>query len=123
MQKVKRELGDDADRVRFIWITVDPERDSAASLKTRLDVFDPEFIALTGTRKSLESVWDMFRVQVEIDDSQSSAAGYLISHTANTYLVDSSGKVHLEFPFGTAPTNITQDIKNILKQTETRAKK
>ena len=118
MVRVKQQLDDSSDQVRFVWITVDPDRDSPKRLKARLEVFDPTFIALSGSRESLEQVWQWFRVQVEVDDTPSSAAGFLISHTANTYLVGADGTVHVEFPFGADTNGIASDIKQIIKQTE-----
>lgn len=116
MIKAKRSLGTDADRVSFIWVTVDPERDTPRVLGQRIEVFDPEFIGLSGTRESLEKVWDDFGIVVERDDSQGSAAGYLVSHTANTYLVDRDMKNRVVFPFGTASDLIAADIAAILKE-------
>jgi len=114
--KAKRALGDEADRVSFIWITVDPERDTPQVFNKRIEVFDPEFVGLSGSRESLEDVWDSFGVFVEKDDTQGSAAGYLVSHTANTFLVDKEMKNRVVFPFGTASDSIAADISAILKE-------
>jgi protein SCO1 len=116
MIKAKRKLGADAGRVSFIWVTVDPERDTPSVLGQRIEVFDPEFIGLSGRRESLEKVWEDFGIVVERDDSQGSAAGYLVSHTANTYLVDRDMKNRVVFPFGTASELIAADIAAILKE-------
>lgn len=114
--KAKRALGDEAERVSFIWITVDPERDTPQVFNKRIEVFDPEFVGLSGSRESLEEVWDSFGVFVEQDDTQGSAAGYLVSHTANTFLVDKDMKNRVVFPFGTASDSIAADISAILKE-------
>ena len=116
MIKAKRTLEADADRVSFIWVTVDPERDTPSVLAQRIEVFDPEFIGLSGTRESLEKIWEDFGIVVERDDTQGSAAGYLVSHTANTYLVDRNMKNRVVFPFGTASDLIAADIAAILKE-------
>ncbi|MBT3995032.1 MAG: SCO family protein [Chloroflexi bacterium] len=115
MVKAKRILEADADEVSFIWITVDPERDSPEVLGQRIAVFDPEFIGLSGTREILEEVWDDFGIVVERDDTQGSAAGYLVSHTANTYLVDRNMKNLVVFTFGTASDDIAADVAAVLK--------
>jgi protein SCO1/2 len=116
MIKAKRALGADAERVSFIWITVDPERDTPSVFKQRIEVFDPEFIGLSGTRQSLEEVWKDFGIFVERDDTQGSAAGYLVSHTANTFLVDQDMKTRVVFPFGTASELIAADVAAVLKE-------
>ncbi len=117
MIKAKRALGEDAERVSFIWVTVDPERDTPGVLKQRIEVFDPEFIGLSGSRETLTKVWDDFGIFVERDDSQNSAAGYLVSHTANLYLVDNM-RSKVVFPFGTHSDSIAADIKAVLNSQE-----
>ena len=84
-------------------------------LGQRIAVFDPEFIGLSGTREILEEVWDDFGIVVERDDTQGSAAGYLVSHTANTYLVDRNMKNLVVFTFGTASDDIAADVAAVLK--------
>lgn len=118
MVRAKRLLKEDASNVSFIWITVDPERDSPQVLGKRIAVFDSEFVGLSGTREALTEVWDDFGIIVQRDDTQGSAAGYLVSHTANTYLVDRNMKNRVVFPFGTAPNDIAADIAAILNEQE-----
>jgi protein SCO1/2 len=114
--RVKRLLGDDAKKVSFIWVTVDPERDSPYVLRQRIAAFDPEFIGLSGTREELQPVWEDFGVIANRDDTQDSAAGYLISHSAFTYLVDSDRTIRVVFPFGADPANMAADAAFILNE-------
>lgn len=114
--RVKRLLGEDAKKVSFIWVTVDPERDFPYVLRQRIAAFDPEFIGLSGTRDELQPVWDDFGVVVLHDDTQGSAAGYLISHSAFTYLVDSDRTLRVVFPFGADPEKMAADVAFILNE-------
>jgi cytochrome oxidase Cu insertion factor (SCO1/SenC/PrrC family) len=50
------ELGDDKDKVRVIFVTVDPERDSQAELKKYVTYFNKDFIGLTGTPDEIKNV-------------------------------------------------------------------
>ncbi|MBN4074263.1 SCO family protein [bacterium AH-315-D21] len=114
--RVKRTLGESAGRVSFIWITVDPERDSPGIMGQRIAVFDPEFLGLYGDRKTLEPVWDDFNVVAFREEAQGSAAGYLISHSAFTYLIDRDMRMRVVFPFGANPDDIAADVAAILKE-------
>ena len=58
-----RELDTGEKRVRGVFITVDPERDSPAVIKAYLGNFHPGFIGLTGTAASLGAVADHYRVK------------------------------------------------------------
>ncbi len=89
-KQIKADLGDQADQVRFVFITVDPERDTADQLSQYLPNFDPDITGLTGSRQSLESVWKSYGVY-QAKQEVGSAAGYLVDHTARTYLIDQQG--------------------------------
>ena len=61
-RRVQTELGDDAQRVRFVFVTVDPERDTQERLREHLTIFSPDFIGLTGTPADLEPVYQAYGV-------------------------------------------------------------
>jgi protein SCO1/2 len=113
-RKVHAGLGDDAARVRFAFVTVDPERDTSERLGLHVNAFNPDFYGLTGTEDQLEAVYDFFGIVAEKDDSSGSAAGYLISHTATTFVVDTEGRWRLRETYGTAPEDIVYDIQQLL---------
>jgi protein SCO1/2 len=115
MVRVKRILRSKADAVTFLMITVDPERDTPKALGRRLAVFDPTFIGLTGDRPTLQRVWNDFGVYVEREETQGSATGYLMAHSASLYLVDQQKRLQLVFPFGAKPEVIASDIVHILE--------
>ena len=112
--RVKRQLGERADEVNVIMVTVDPERDSAGVLRQRLAVFDPEFIGLTGERSELQTVWKDFGVIAKQESGGGSAAGYLVAHSTYTYLVDQEMRLRVTFPFGSAPEDVAADVVHIL---------
>jgi protein SCO1/2 len=116
MVRVKRILGTQADAVRFVMITVDPERDTPEVLGQRLAVFDPTFVGLTGDRDTLQPIWDDFGVYVERQQTHGSSVTYLVAHSAYLYLVNQHGRLCLVFPFKTPPEDIAADIKHILQQ-------
>lgn len=113
-RKVHESLGEDADRVRFVFVTVDPERDSAERLGLHVNAFNPDFIGLTGTPEALEAVYDIFDVFYEIDASSASALGYLVNHTATTFVLDTEGVWRLRETYGTPYEDIAHDIRQLL---------
>ena len=114
-KRVKENLGDLAENVRFVFITVDPERDTRGRLQIYMDNFDPSFIGLSGDRQSLEQVWEAYGVYQEKRDV-GSAAGYLVDHTARTYLIDANGNWRLNYPFGMETAKISEDIRHLIKE-------
>jgi protein SCO1/2 len=114
-RQVYEALGKDAQRVRFVFITVDPERDTAERLGTHVSAFNPDFVGLTGTLDQLDAVYQIFGVFHQKDTSSGSAAGYLVSHTATTFVIDPAGQWRLRETYGTPKEDLVHDIRQLLK--------
>ena len=114
-RRVHEALGEDAQQVRFVFVTVDPERDTPERLALHVDAFQPDFVGLTGPQEDLEAVYQVFDVFYEKDTSSQSALGYLVSHTATTFVVDPSGQWRLRETYGTLVEDLVYDIRQLLK--------
>jgi protein SCO1/2 len=113
-RKIHEALGEDAERVRFVFVTVDPERDTAERLGLHVNAFNPDFIGLTGAQDELDAVYDTFDVYYEKDTSSGSAAGYLVNHTATTFVLDPDGRWRLRETFGMEVDDVVHDIRQLL---------
>jgi protein SCO1 len=116
MKQIHERLGKDADNVRFVFVTVDPDRDTQEVIGRYVSVFHPDFIGLTGSQAELEPVWKNYWVYREISEQSRSAVGYLVDHTTRTYLVDKEGNLRLTYEFGSSVDSYLQDIRYWLKQ-------
>ncbi len=114
-KQIKALLGNQADAIRFVFITVDPERDIIEMLGEFVTAFDSEFIALSGTLDELQPVYAAYGVYRQKNDV-GSAAGYLMDHTARVYVIDPNGNLRLTFPFGMAPEAMAQDLAHLMKE-------
>jgi protein SCO1/2 len=84
-------LGADADRIKVIFVSVDPERDTPARLHEYLASFDPRIIALTGSEAQIAAIaksWNAFYNKVPEDDGS-----YTIAHSAYVYLMDGDNRL------------------------------
>jgi len=105
----------DVERVKVVFVTVDPDRDSPERVQEYVDQFNPAFIGLSGSKTDLEKVWSEYGVYREIADEQS-AAGYIVNHTARVSLVDQQGNLRISFSFDTPVEDIVHDLKLILQK-------
>ena len=84
-------LGPDGDRLKVLFVSVDPERDTPPALKAYLASFDPRIVALTGTVTEVAAVARSFDAFYEkVADKN---GGYTFDHTVKTYLIDGDGRM------------------------------
>jgi protein SCO1/2 len=114
-RKIHEALGDEAKQVRFVFVTVDPERDTAERLGLHVNAFNPDFVGLTGSPEELEAVYEIFDVYHEKDTSSGSAAGYLVNHTATTFVLGPDGQWRLRETYGTLVEDVVYDIQQLLE--------
>lgn len=107
-------LGKDAERVAFVFVTVDPNRDTPEQLKNHLALFSPDFIGLTDNEETLSPVWADYYIVPQIVPG-AGAAGYTVDHSSRVYVIDPQGDLHLTFPFGLSAEAMLQDVKTLLK--------
>ncbi len=106
-------LGDDADEVQVLFITLDPERDTQDLLAQYVPGFDARFIGLYGTPEQTTAVSKEFKIfAAKVENSGKS--GYTIDHSAGLYLYDKAGKIRLYVDYGTKPEALAADIKKLL---------
>lgn len=113
------ELPDDlAERVSVAFVTVDPDRDSVEVLEGYLGHFFEEGgLAVRATDPDqLADAAAAFGVQFEVADHQAGDTAYDVAHTAVTYVVDDTGTVVVEWPFGFEDESMTADIRTLLNE-------
>jgi protein SCO1/2 len=116
LAQVRERLGGAAKRLRVVFVTVDPERDSLERLRAYTRAFDSTFVGLTGTPDQLASVWKAYGVVAQKRVVPGTAAAYLVDHSAFVYVIDPEGRLRLMFPFGTAIEDMAHDIKLLLER-------
>jgi protein SCO1 len=101
MASTLAQLGDEAKDFRLYFITVDPERDTAAILKDYVGNFDPRIEALVPTPDELKEVAQSFRAYY--DKQPTSDGSYTMNHTAMVYLMDRDGQFTGIIGYGEKP--------------------
>jgi protein SCO1/2 len=117
MVALKERLGNDADKLQVVFITVDPERDQPEALKTFLASFDPSFIGLRGSREETDKTAKDFRVyfkKVPGLKAKEDPMSYTIDHTTFSYLFDPSGSLRLVVPHDLGIDQLLADVQSLL---------
>ena len=112
LAQAHRKLADLASQVQVIYLTVDPERDSAERLKQYLAAFDPTFVGGTGTAAQMAAVRASYGVTAQ---KVGSGSDYGIAHSSFVYLITRDGKLRALMPFGHKADDYVHDISMLLK--------
>jgi protein SCO1/2 len=83
-------LGRDADRMRVLFVSVDPKRDTPEVLKAYLSAFDERIIGLTGGTEEIAAVADAFNAFYE--EVKTADGSVSFDHTVKTYLITNGGQ-------------------------------
>ncbi|MDP1532312.1 MAG: SCO family protein [Rubrivivax sp.] len=110
---VKKALGADGERVQGVFVTVDPERDTAAVLKAYVDNFGAGFVALRGSAEQTQAAAKSFKVFYAKSPGKTEGS-YSMDHTAGSYVFDTQGKVRLFTRYGVGAEALTHDLKLLL---------
>lgn len=113
LAQVKQALGADGVRVQGVFVTLDPERDSAALLKGYTQAFSPDFVALRGSPEQTEAVAKQFKIFYAKVPGKASGS-YSVDHTAGSYIFDTQGRLRLFTRYGSGAEALRHDLKLLL---------
>jgi len=113
MAAILKQLGDQADRLQPIFVTVDPERDSAKVLKTYTEFFDPRILGLTGSPALIRRAADNFKIRYA-KVHEPGSANYAMDHSAGMILLGPDGQYIRKFAFATPVDQITAQLVEIM---------
>ena len=105
-------LGADGDSVQPLFVTVDPERDTAKHLAEYVPMFHPRLIGLTGSAEAIRKAADAYKVYyARVDTGKQDSGDYTVDHTAYIYLMDRDGSYLGFFPPGTSADRMVEIIR------------
>jgi protein SCO1/2 len=114
MAEVKRRLGPDGEKVQVIFVTLDPDRDTAEVLAQYVPGFDPTFLGLRGTRDETAAIAKDFKVFYQKVPGKTETS-YTMDHTAGSYVFDTEGRVRLFLRHAGAVDPIVADLRKLLR--------
>ncbi|MDE2273317.1 MAG: SCO family protein [Gammaproteobacteria bacterium] len=116
MHQMMQKLGTAADGVQFLFVTVDPERDTPAILRQYVGAFDPHIVGLTGTQDQIAALAKRYRAFYKRETPKTPAGNYEVSHSSAIYIFDRDGRARLLESPRDPQTTVVHDLKLLLEQ-------
>lgn len=112
LQGWMEELGEDADKLNYAFVTVDPERDTPEVMRDYVWAFDKRITPLTGSREQVDGIVKAYRVyakKVPLDDGD-----YTMDHSAAVYLMDADNRFVGTIAYGEAEENALKKLRRLI---------
>ncbi|WP_118134675.1 SCO family protein [Oceanicella sp. SM1341] len=108
-----QDLGPDADKADWLFVTVDPERDTPEALRQYTSAFDSRIIGLSGTEEQVAAMAKQYfayykRVPMEGGD-------YTMEHTATVFLMDSGNELFGTIGYGEDAGMALSKLRRLLR--------
>ncbi|EIC22499.1 SCO family protein [Thiorhodovibrio frisius] len=104
-------------RVQVLFVSVDPQRDDPARLKQYVEYFHPDIVGLTGSDAQLRALTGRYGAVYRRSEDPGSAMGYLIDHSASTYLIDARGSLRETLGHATPSAELVATLRRYLADT------
>ncbi len=111
--KAMENMGEEADRVTTMMVTVDPERDSQKAVGDYVRLFDARFRGVWGSEEQVRSVATGYGVTFTYDEPDQNG-NYWVNHSAQLMAIDPEGVLRLVYPTGVTPSELERDLRELL---------
>lgn len=113
LAQARKRLGAQGEQLQVVYVTVDPERDTAERMRAYLRGFDPSFVGGTGTPAQLAEVRKNYGVMAE---RKALGNSYTVGHSSSVYLIDRDGLLRGMMPYGRLPDDYVHDVRALLSE-------
>lgn len=108
-------IGDAAQQVDPLFISVDPDRDTPEFLSKYTQYFHPRLIGLTGNAEDIAEIAGRYHARYQFV-GKGKTPNYTIDHTASLYVIDREGKLMTVLPHGLPPQALAESLMNAINQ-------
>jgi protein SCO1 len=113
LAQARQLLGKDGARVQGVFVTIDPERDTAEVLRAYVGSFGNDLVALRGTAEETKAAAKQFKVFYAKVPGKTEGS-YTMDHTAGSYVLDAQGHVRLFTRYGVGAEALAADLRQLL---------
>jgi protein SCO1/2 len=101
-------------RVKVVFVTTDPDRDTPERIREWLDRFDPTFVGLRGTAEEVAAIQAELNLPPSVIPSDTTSE-YEVGHAAQVLAFSPSGMATIAYPFGTRQADWVHDLPLLAK--------
>jgi len=112
-----KKLGPDAEKLNYVFVTIDPGRDTPKLMHMYLSTFDKHIRGFTGTPEQVAKIANEYRVyykKIPTDDS-----GYVMDHSTFIYLMSADGKFVGIIAYREGDVSAVAKLQNLMAATPT----
>ena len=113
--EAKALMGEHADKLQGIFVSLDPERDTPEVLRAYAEAFDPQMVALTGSDEQIRAVAKDFKVFFKKVEGKQPGS-YTLDHTAGLYMYDPAGRLRVYQRYGQGAQALAKDALALIKE-------
>ncbi len=107
-----KDLGTDADKLNYAFVSVDPERDTPKLLHTYLSSFDPHIRGFTGTSEQIAKIAREYRVYYKKIPTDNGS--YVMDHSTIMYLMGADGKMVSAIEYQEADASALKKLRSLV---------
>lgn len=102
---------EEREKVAVLFVSVDPERDTPGHLKEYARFFDENMLGATAAPEVLAEIARRYGVFYARAKVETAGGGYVVDHTADTFVIDPAGRLVGKLVHGTAPAEIAASLR------------
>jgi protein SCO1/2 len=114
LAQARKQLGKLGDQLQVVYVTVDPQRDTAERMRNYLRAFDASFIGATGSAEQMAKIRQDYGITATRKNIEGSN-DYVIGHSSFLYFVDRTGALRALLPYGRTADDVVHDATLLLK--------
>ncbi len=119
LQQLYQQLGEEAEDVAVVFVSVDPHRDTMEKLADYVPGFDRRFYGLRLEFDELDKVsedWDLTVQYGQPKDGPGTTSFYYVDHTGTLFVTDRRGRMRLTFPANATAEDLLPDVRELLSE-------
>lgn len=116
MTEALRLMGEAAEPITPVFITIDPARDTPEVMAEYITHFHPRMVALTGEKPAIQQAIKAYKVYASKREVEEAADGYVMDHSGYLYLMDPNGAYITHFPHTIAPEALADQLQTAIAQ-------